>query len=278
MTIEGSLFMAVFQAVPETPFGTALVRTGVRERRGLGQQSPLPVGQVGIVRQGSAVWRAAVVAAPSSDVKLVNSIQLRSAGVLPVMLRLFIALCTACVYLGTAMTTSATPHEPEISPLISFQSPAEAGEWRTVNDGVMGGRSAGRSDILEGQLVFTGVINTNGGGFSSVRRKMEPGALEGARAFVLSVKSDARAYRLIARTETRFQGRYVSYQAPIPRSPEGEWSNVRVAFGDFVPSVFGRIVPASGISPGEVVELGFIIADDVDGDFVLGIRSISIER
>jgi len=142
----------------------------------------------------------------------------------------------------------------------------------------MGGRSQGGSVVAEGQLVFTGSINTKGGGFSSVRREMKPGALEGARAFVLSIKSDGRAYQLIARTKTRFGGRYVSYQAAIPMSPQGEWSNVRVSMSDFVPSVFGRVVPASEISPVEVAELGFIIADSVDGDFALRVRSISMER
>jgi hypothetical protein len=51
-----------------------------------------------------------------------------------------------------------------------------------------------------------------------------------------------------------------------------------VAFSDFVPSVFGNIVPVSEISPAEVNEIGFIIADGVDGDFALSVRSISIER
>jgi hypothetical protein len=189
-----------------------------------------------------------------------------------------IVLLTAVIYAGAAMTSSATPRQTGIAPLISFESPAEARAWRTVNDDVMGGRSQGGSVVEEGQLVFTGSINTKGGGFSSVRREMKPGALEGTRAFVLSIKSDGRAYQLIARTNARFGGRYVSYQAAIPMSPEGEWSNVRVSMSDFLPSVFGRVVPASEISPVEVTELGFIIADSVDGDFALSVRSISFER
>lgn len=176
------------------------------------------------------------------------------------------------------MISPAAPQEAAITPLISFESPAEARAWRTVNDDVMGGRSLGAGVVEGGQLVFKGSINTRGGGFSSVRREMEPGALEGVRAFVLSIRSDGRAYQLTARTNTRFRGRYVSYQATIPVSPEGEWSNVRVALSDFAPSVFGRIVPAGEIEPLEVSELGFILADGVDGDFALSVRSISLER
>ena len=206
------------------------------------------------------------------------SIRSRSASVFPDMTVRIIALLAALLYAGSAMTSSATPQETAMTPLISFGSQAEARAWRTVNDDVMGGRSLGGGVVEKGQLVFTGSINTNGGGFSSVRRDMEPGALEGIRAFILSIRSDGRAYQLTARTNTRFRGRYVSYQADIPASPEGQWSNVRVAFSDFVPSVFGNIVPVSEISPAEVNEIGFIIADGVDGDFALSVRSISIER
>ena len=192
--------------------------------------------------------------------------------------RLILALFMASIFSGASMSSYATPKETAITPLISFQSPEEASAWRTVNDDVMGGRSLGGSVIEAGQLLFTGVINTNGGGFSSVRREMEPGALDEARTIILSVKSDGRAYRLIAQTDARFRGRYVSYQAPIPTSPVGEWSDVRIAFSDFVPSVFGRIVPASEFSPAKVTQLGFIIADDVDGDFALSVSLISTER
>jgi len=189
-----------------------------------------------------------------------------------------IALLAALLCAGSAMTSSATPQETAMTPLISFESPAEARAWRAVNDNVMGGRSLGGGVVEKGELVFTGSINTNGGGFSSVRRDMEPGALEGVRAFILSIRSDGRAYKLTARTNTRFRGQYVSYQADIPASPQGQWSNVRVAFSDFVPSVFGNIVPVSAISPAEVNEIGFIIADGIDGGFAFSVRSISIER
>lgn len=209
---------------------------------------------------------------------MVSSIHWRSVSVQRPMIVRVIALLIAPVFVGAAMPSLATPKETAIAPLISFELPAEARAWQTVNDGVMGGRSLGGSAVEEGKLVFTGSINTRGGGFSSVRREMEPGALEGAQAFVLSVKPDGRTYKLIARTNVRFRGRYVSYQAAIPMSPEGEWSSVRIAFNDFIPSVFGRVVPASAFSPLEVTELGFIIADGVDGDFALSVSSISVER
>ena len=116
---------------------------------------------------------------------MVSSIHWRSVSVQRPMIVRVIALLIAPVFVGAAMPSLATPKETAIAPLISFELPAEARAWQTVNDGVMGGRSLGGSAVEEGKLVFTGSINTRGGGFSSVRREMEPGALEGAQAFVL---------------------------------------------------------------------------------------------
>jgi hypothetical protein len=194
------------------------------------------------------------------------------------MLRFPIALAAILLYTGIGTFRPAVPQQATPIPLVSFQSPSEAEAWRTVNDGVMGGRSSGGSLVVDGQFIFSGVINTSGGGFSSVRRAMVPGALEGAEAIILVLKPDARSYRLIARTNARFMGRPVSYQAPIPQSPAGEWSTVRVPVSDFSPSVFGRQVPASRFSPADVSELGFIIADKRDGEFTLQVRSIGMER
>jgi hypothetical protein len=47
--------------------------------------------------------------------------------------------------------------------------------WRVQVDGVMGGLSTGTLDFSEGKLKFSGDINLNGGGFSSVRRSYSPG-------------------------------------------------------------------------------------------------------
>ncbi len=194
------------------------------------------------------------------------------------MHRLPIAFTAILIYAGAKMTSPAMPEEPAEIPLVSFQSPSEPEAWRTVNDDVMGGRSSGGSLVADGQLIFSGLINTRGGGFSSVRRAMTPGALEDAEAIVLSLKPDGRSYRLIARTNARFLGRPVSYQAPVPQGRAGEWSTVRVPVSEFSPSVFGRRVPASRFSPAEVSELGFIIADKRDGEFTLQVRSIGVAR
>ncbi len=194
------------------------------------------------------------------------------------MRRIFLALIVALTHEVAAMPNAEAPDKPSSTPLVSFQGPAEPQAWRTVNDNVMGGRSSGGAAVADAQLVFSGTLNTRGGGFSSVRRTLSEGALKGGKALTLSVKSDARAYRLIARTDARFLGRHVSYQAAIPPGPSGEWTLLQVPFTDFVPTIFGRRVPAAPFDPAQVNEFGFIIADGLDGPFSIRVRSIRLER
>ena len=47
-----------------------------------------------------------------------------------------------------------------------------ANDWSVTVDGVMGGRSSGKLSASDDGLVFSGDINLNGGGFSSIRRSL----------------------------------------------------------------------------------------------------------
>ena len=68
--------------------------------------------------------------------------------------------------------------------LTSFDAPDEATvaeRWYAINDGVMGGRSRGTFDIEQGLLVFRGSLNTNGGGFASIRIDRDKLDLDGVK-------------------------------------------------------------------------------------------------
>lgn len=147
--------------------------------------------------------------------------------------------------------------------------------WRTVLDGVMGGQSTGNRFAQDGHMTFKGSINTNGGGFSSIRRPVSRGDMEGADALKLRVKQDGRSYRLTFRTSARFRGRSISYQRPIPQTPLNEWVDVTVPLSTFRTSVFGYEVPAPSFAANDVREMGVIIADGIDGPFQIDIAEIS---
>ena len=148
--------------------------------------------------------------------------------------------------------------------------------WHTVNDNVMGGRSQGLVHIDDGILQFEGALNTNGGGFASIRRSIEPGTFSHAAGLVLRVKSDGRGYRLTLRGEQQFRGRAVSYQANFPTLPKGQWRDIRIEFDALKPSLFGQPVAVAPLSLASVGSIGIIIADGIDGPFKLQVDSLAL--
>ena len=157
---------------------------------------------------------------------------------------------------------------------MSFDTPDAVRPWRAVNDGVMGGLSSGGPDFTGEALLFSGTINTNGGGFSSIRHPMTPGDLRGADGLVLRVRGDGRPYRLTFRTSQSWRGRSVSWQVPIPVMEPGEWAEVYAPFEQAEASIFGRPVNAGTFDPVDVREMGIILADGRDGPFRLEVAGV----
>ena len=83
----------------------------------------------------------------------------------------------------------------ELKTLADFHSAQPDLVWTAVNDNVMGGRSSGGFAITGGRLVFRGEINTDGGGFASIRtepQQLDIGSHDGLK---LKVRGDGRTYR-----------------------------------------------------------------------------------
>ena len=141
--------------------------------------------------------------------------------------------------------------------------------WHAVNDNVMGGRSLGQVIVRDGRLQFEGSINTQGGGFASIRRTIEVGELLGAKAVSLRLRGDGRQYRLTLRDNKQVRGRSVSYQAGFSTSPKGQWQNVRIELKGLRASLFGQPMAVGEVDLGSVWSIGIIIADGQDGPFAL---------
>lgn len=144
--------------------------------------------------------------------------------------------------------------------------------WFIVNDGVMGGRSNGSIAVAGSTMRFTGTIVTDGGGFTSVRRTLDGGELTGSERIDMRIRADERIYGLILDDEHRIDGRNVSYRADLdttgPSGTDG-WQIVSIRYDALVPTIFGRLVDSPAFVPEEATEIGIIIADGLDGDFVL---------
>lgn len=181
------------------------------------------------------------------------------------------ALILASILSAASFASPAFATINECPMKIDFTSADDVRAWRAVNDGVMGGLSSGGPDYEEDAMVFKGVINTNGGGFSSLRAGAQPGALSDATGMRMRVKTDGRQYKLTLRSDARYRGRSVSFQAPLPVTKPNEWEDITILFSDLKASVFGRPVRGAEFNKDEVGEIGIIIADGKDGPFEMKI-------
>ncbi len=179
--------------------------------------------------------------------------------------------CVASVVMtvSAAAAFSAGPTEAEM--IVDFKTPN--GEWRTINDGVMGGVSSSTMSISDGVATFSGVVSLeNNGGFASVRSLPAGHELGGFDGVVLRLRGDGKRYAFRLRTTDRFDG--PSYQAMI--RPEADvWSELVIPFGEFEPVYRGRPVPGhEPLDPSRVRTFGFLISGKQEGEFRLDIEWI----
>ncbi len=156
--------------------------------------------------------------------------------------------------------------------LDDFADPQVNARWRMVNDDVMGGRSEGDVAFDQGVMTFSGSINTNGGGFSSVRRSLEPGMLSRTQTIRLRLKIDGRPYRLLLEDDLPERRRSVIHRQDMvfdPAVPHGEWQTVDVNLDRLTPTHHGDPINAQPLDKSRAVRLGLMLNDTHDGPFEL---------
>lgn len=123
-----------------------------------------------------------------------------------------------------------------------FQMQAET-RWRFFTDGVMGGVSTGKVEIVTGDgppfARMTGHVSTaNRGGFIQMRHELAAPPPEGTTGLRLIVRGNGQRYFAHLRTgATILPWQY--YQAPFEVT--GAWAEVRLPYAAFQPS--GRMLP-----------------------------------
>ena len=147
----------------------------------------------------------------------------------------------------------------------------EVGSWQSINDGVMGGLSAGGMVQADEGLVFAGRLSLeNNGGFSSVRRSVTQD-LSNATGVRIEVRGDDREYQFRIHQDNSFDG--VAWRAMF--SSSNEWREVEIPLNQFIPVFRGRTVPQAGpVVPSRIDQIGFLLADKNVGQFELQIRRI----
>lgn len=147
-------------------------------------------------------------------------------------------------------------------------------EWRSNNDGVMGGLSKGNANIIEGGMLFNGDLSLeNNGGFSSIyfRANFDLSDFSGIR---LKVLGDGRTYQLRLESDAIFSQRWpVSFSSEF-ETTEGEWVEVFLPFSDLSQMWRGRQLSGYTFNPQDIRRIGVMLADKKSGEFGLKVASI----
>lgn len=160
--------------------------------------------------------------------------------------------------------------------LFDFSGADAAGEWQTINDGVMGGVSEGKFKITDKKtLEFYGTLSLeNNGGFASVRTKAKKLGLEKGDVLLVRVRGDGREYSMnlhVPRPLVAF-----SYRSMI-QTKKDEWIEVSLPLDKFVATSFGRQVKDAGpVDPQEINGLGFLLGDKKAGSFKMEVEWIKV--
>ncbi|MEM7100501.1 MAG: CIA30 family protein [Pseudomonadota bacterium] len=168
-------------------------------------------------------------------------------------------------------SSSASAQTPDQWRLVDFDGASKELRWEVVNDTVMGGRSSSQFSIDDQRLVFTGTLNTNGGGFASVRSSALRRDLSGYTSFRIRVRGDGRPYRLRLYP---FDD-WAAYQSEFKTQPD-QWMIVELPIADFYASWRGRRLDRGPMAAADIAGLGFILADGLDGPFKLEIDWIEV--
>ena len=170
-----------------------------------------------------------------------------------------------CLFIMFSLTTPSL--------LFDFKSSSKPNSWVIVDDVVMGGRSSGSFNLdKNGNGVFQGHVSLeNNGGFSSLRHRLAPAAVNGATQIYLRLKGDGKDYQFRVKPKAE---NYFSYISPF--STTGEWQEVLIPLKDMYPSFRGIKLDQPNFHEDTIEELTFLIANKRNEKFKLVIDKIEL--
>lgn len=147
--------------------------------------------------------------------------------------------------------------------------------WRIINDGVMGGFSRSRIQLLpNNHLLFMGDLTTeNQGGFASVKNRHSLN-LKGYNTLILKVKGDGKQYNFRFKTSKNDHLNDWSYESSF-WTLSGQWQTIELPFNEFYPVYRGKRLkdlPAPELD--KIQEYGLMISNRQEGLFQIEIKSL----
>jgi hypothetical protein len=158
--------------------------------------------------------------------------------------------------------------------LFDFNKDADIRNWNVVDDGVMGGLSAGRFRVNDaGNGEFSGAVSLeNNGGFSSLRHFFKPIETGNHSKFMIRLKGDGKSYQFRVKSQAN---EYYSYICDFKTT--GDWQTVEIPFAVLYPSFRGRTLDMPNYPGKQLGEIGFLIGNKKAESFLIEIDWIGVE-
>ena len=158
--------------------------------------------------------------------------------------------------------------------IFDFNQKAMIKDWVIVDDGVMGGKSAGSFSLNEqGHGVFEGSVSLeNNGGFSSLRYSPERILVQDFTTIALKIKGDGKNYQFRIKSNTED---YYSYITTF--STSGEWQEIQIDLKDMYPSFRGRKLDQANFEKEYIEQVAFLIGNKKRENFQLLIDQIELK-
>lgn len=122
--------------------------------------------------------------------------------------------------------------------LIDFGTQGNNQEWFALNDGVMGGRSAGDLRYTPGSFIFKGQVSLeNNGGFASARGPFEAMDLSNYGSVIVKYRSSGMDFALTLNISRLWYR--PNYKAGLPNT-DGQWKTLTLSLADFKEYRVGR--------------------------------------
>tara|TARA_Y100000766_G_C18602960_1_gene457590 strand:- start:80 stop:571 length:492 start_codon:yes stop_codon:yes gene_type:complete len=155
--------------------------------------------------------------------------------------------------------------------LFDFNENVSPNEWIVVNDGVMGGFSSSKITVnSNGDGVFSGHVSLeNNGGFCSVKYPLNSLKISKFNTFEIRIKGDGKKYQFRVKSKLN---EYISYKFDFRTN--GNWEVLKIPFKNLMPTFRGKMLDMSHFQNNIVEEIGFLISNKLEEDFILEIDYI----
>lgn len=159
--------------------------------------------------------------------------------------------------------------------IFNFEKDSELGNWSTVDDVVMGGRSNGSLSVTDdGHGLFSGTISLdNNGGFSSLRYTFNSILVQKDNLIKIRLKGDGKQYQFRVKNKV---SDYKSYTTRFETTED--WQHIEIRLGDLFPTFRGRKLSRPDFDHDSIEEIRFLIGNKRPESFQLLIDKIELVK